>query len=924
MRAKRLHVVLRAALFLWPAAFLQAKEKKEKPPEPYAIRVTVSDNRAGRWGISLKPTDCEVTGMRGWRFNRSDSVAPEKLRAKFRTRTRKLTGAERKDDRIPKLEAMGLDVFILGRPDHILEVKASKISVTFELRELLFGAPIEHDSGKVRVRRIPNPIDLTPEKREYDYVSVAVDAKRQAWASWIEYTDKGQRLWLGRITSNGIGDVYDVTGRAGRYFSPITAVDEGGRIWVIFGMEEKGNIDLYARNLNAFKWMRIDRVTNDPAPDINPSIFRDAKGKIWLVWQSARNGNYDIFMKHVHDATWSKEYRVTNTPENEWSPAICANKDGVAFVAYDVYRGSDYDIAMRKFVNEKFADAGPIAQTPMNETHASMVMDAKDRMWVAWEEGPGNWGVAYPHGNGVPLHMPRTIKYKVIDAGEEKKAGDLTANFPYDLQGRNEAPRLAVDAKDRIWMAFRHLSGGLTSRRTEAESLVPLWESYVTYCGDKGWTEPLPLSQSEGRRNQLPSISADKHGSVWAAWAGDGRPCWEKDVRPVRCTIHAASLEAAKGAAEPAPESCESETLAQKAERRRPTHYGTVIAKKEYRLLFGDLNRPTEISIEAEAGWGTYDDSFRYAWDAGGLDFAGVAENFAGGKRLSPWRRAQDAARVYSSPKRFITVLANWREGPFPVGSRLAIAESPSASPIGIFYSDPRAKKVDENDAKKLWEAIQKENKVRRLSIPITPASKLGTDWSSGASPVEPVVEILSGAHWSYEQEGAPLAAKPGAETVHEGFEAAGFVDKALAKGIKLGFVAGSGPCSTNCAFTGVYVEEVTPKGLFDALVARRCYAATDKIILDYRVENHFMGEECAISGKPEFYIRIIGTGEIKELSVIKNGKPIHTTDPDGVDIAYSFTDEKAEAGKEACYYIRVIQDNGKMAWGSPMWITAK
>ncbi|MEW6355806.1 MAG: hypothetical protein AB1696_05760 [Planctomycetota bacterium] len=910
-----------------PKGTKETKEDKGtgKAPEAYALRISVSDKRAGAWAFSFHPHDCTVTGLRGWRFSKSDSASLEKLTAKFKTRTRKLTPAQKKDDSVPKMDDMGLDVFVVGSPDQILELKATKISVTFELRELIFGQPLQHDSSdKVQVRRIPMPIDLTPTDRECDYVSVAVDSKKQAWASWIEYGEKGDKLLLGAVTPTGIGDVYDVAERAGRFFNPITAVDERDRIWVIFGMEEKGNIDLYARNLNGFKWMKTDRLTNHPAPDINPSLYLDAKGKIWVVWQSARDGDYDIFMKHVHDATWSAEYCVTSTAENEWFPAVCANKDGIAFVAYDVYRGSDYDIAMRKFVNEKFEDAGYVAATTANETHASLLVDAKDRMWMAWEEGPGKWGREYPHGDGAAVHAPRRIRYKVIEAGEEKAAGELTANFPYDMKEGNEAPRLAADDKGRVWMAFRHLAGGLTPRRSEADSLTPLWESYVTYCSNKGWSEPMPLSRSEGRQEQRPRLWPAKDGKVWAAWAGDGRECWEQDVLPQRCTIHAGPVDAAKDAEEPVVEARQAEAPAEKLKSRRAIGYGTVIAKKEYRLLFGDLNRPTEMSVEAEAAWGTYEDLFRYAWDPGGLDFVGVTENFADSTRLLPWRRAQDFILLYSAPKRFVSVLGNWRIAPFPIGSRIVVSDSLGAAPIGIFYADPRAKKVAEDDAKKLWDAIQKDGKTRRLSIPITSASKLGTDWGCGASPVEPVVEIFNGAHWSYEQEGAPLAAEQGVKTVHEGFEAAGFVSKALSKGIKLGFVAGSGPGSLRCAFTGAYVEEATAKGLLDALLARRCYAATDRIVLDCRVEGHFMGEEFTVSEKPEFHIRVIGSDEVKDLAVIKNGKPIHTTDPDGADVAHSFTDDKVEAGKPAIYYIRVIQDNGKMAWGSPMWITMK
>jgi len=896
-----------------------ADEKKEPPPTPYGFRIHVglTDTRAATWTVWAKPQDFEVEKMFGWHFSRSDSVTLSKSSAKCRTRARKLTSKQKKDDSVPKVYPIGLDVFVLGRKDQLFEAKASKASMAFELNDLTYGAPLVAENGKMSVQRIPALIDLTPEGLECDDVTIGADASRAAWVSWVQCGEDVQKLILTNVTKTAMAGTYEIAKSSTGFHRPIATVDGGGRVWVFFGMEVKGNIDIYARHMNAGQLMALEKVSDNPAPDIHHNVHRDGKGKIWVTWQSPRDGNYDIFLRHVDDATWSKEFRVTQTPENEWAPAACGDKDGVGYVTYDVYRGTDYDIAMRMFVNGKFRDPTWIARTPMDETHATLASDAKGRLWVAWEEGPGNWGRRYPAEGATPLHPDKTIRYKVIDTDGEKIAGALTKNFPYDLQTRNECPHLVVDSKGCVWMAFQHLAG--TTARATDDGLVPYWEGYVTFCTGKGWQPPIPMPQSAGRRDQRPDLYIHKSGDVWLAWAGDGREFWRNEVLPGKSRIYAGLIQAPRGRDEPQVEPIAEETPAEaKPVAARRFHYDTMVGKDGYALLFGDLNRQTAHSVKARSGWGSYGDLFRCARDAAGLDFVVVADDFGEALRRVSWQRAQRAVKAHAVPLRFLSLFGYLRVHRFPIGSRVVAMASPDAAPIGLFYSDPKAKKVAEDDTKRLWDALKKGGeKGGGVTIPFVPAGQYGTNWGDADPAVQPVVELYSGMYGSFEQEGAPLVEMKGAK-------AEGFVANALAKKLKLGFVAGSGESSTGRAFTGVYVNEMTTKGILDALLARRTYAATDRIILEYRVGDHFMGEAFEVSGKPKFDVRIIGTDEIKQIDVIKNGTSIHKTDPEGSDIQYSFVDEKAEPGSQACYYVRIAQEDGAMAWASPVWITVK
>ena len=83
--------------------------------------------------------------------------------------------------------------------------------------------------------------------------------------------------------------------------------------------------------------------------------------------------------------------------------------------------------------------------------------------------------------------------------------------------------------------------------------------------------------------------------------------------------------------------------------------------------------------------------------------------------------------------------------------------------------------------------------------------------------------------------------------------------------------------------------EEFTREAVFDAIRARRCYATTGKrIIVDFRIDDHWMGEEFKSRNAPHIAVKVVGTA------------PPRDTD---------------------WYYVRVIQQDFEMAW-DPIWIS--
>ena len=126
----------------------------------------------------------------------------------------------------------------------------------------------------------------------------------------------------------------------------------------------------------------------------------------------------------------------------------------------------------------------------------------------------------------------------------------------------------------------------------------------------------------------------------------------------------------------------------------------------------------------------------------------------------------------------------------------------------------------------------------------------------------------------------------------------------------------------------------VAPKedreGLFDGMLARRTYAASDEIIVKTTAGGHMVGETfTAAAGKaPLIEARIDAPNTILRVDVVKDGKYVYTTRPNSRSATVRFQDTDSKPGK-TYYYLRVFQTDAEnpqgdpeVAWTSPWFVT--
>jgi len=178
-----------------------------------------------------------------------------------------------------------------------------------------------------------------------------------------------------------------------------------------------------------------------------------------------------------------------------------------------------------------------------------------------------------------------------------------------------------------------------------------------------------------------------------------------------------------------------------------------------------------------------------------------------------------------------------------------------------------------------------------------------------------------------------------------------GSVQKALLNNCRFGFVSGGlddrgiyspffegDQVQYSPGLTAIIANEHTRTSLSEALYARSCYATTgERIIVGLYVAGMPMGSEISTAQKHGLNINrhisgfVAGTTNLKTVEIIRNGKVIHTFKPEGYSLDFTYDDmtaldkvmvvPKDKKPPFVFYYIRVVQEDGHMAWSSPIWI---
>ena len=391
-----------------------------------------------------------------------------------------------------------------------------------------------------------------------------------------------------------------------------------------------------------------------------------------------------------------------------------------------------------------------------------------------------------------------------------------------------------------------------------------------------------------------------------------------------------------------------------------PSWAPAYLYKGDHKLYWGDLHchrleNPSKKRTDPllwSYGPATVDEVYRFARDVVHLDFTALTDHDYA-LSTDEWREIQEGAEFYNQPERFVTLLGyewSWNRGPdADCGHRNIIFRFGDMPLISSNWKGS-------NTPQDLFNIFRNISRTGRdiLSIPHHPArlgNRIWHNWETMDPDFERLMEVFS--HWgSSEHEGEPFALKgrnertqwdePQAE--YPPYEATGhFLQDGLRQGFRFGFVGGSeshdGRATSSvqiahlpiklttfnhhAGMTGLWSRRRERDAMFSSLWNRRAIGTTGvRILLDFDVDNQPMGETIRVQTPPKrMNVRIHGTAPLAKVVVVKNNHDWHVVENPGWECAFTLDQLDMPQDRADWYYVRVTQEDGEMAWSSPIWI---
>jgi hypothetical protein len=963
----------------WASKSPQGQWSDDKPwPVALLIELGLKDTEPTQWTNRAVVSGAKVVHREGYRFRAGDKLTnPDgwSVSSHYGLRVPPRQPAVRAMEALATvgivlhLSDLGADATLTLEPGTKKDAKAE-----VAIKDLLSGQKKTLWDGAVTVRRITTAHPLSPGAAEEDFPAAAYGPDGTFWTAYIAYhlKDKTRQIEQNPLMAQpadfkafhapGFGDQLFLTCfQKGAWRGPLAltganedlircalAVEGDGTAWVIYSANRKGKYNLYARPIRVKGEPGPEQqLTDGPGPDLTPVACTDQAGNVRVSYQTWRPGGEAMLaLLTCSKGQWSSG--LTNTLEmphytfggqgNNWIGAITAGPKGEVATAYDVYENGDYDIGLH-VQTDRSASNSWAARSPSFEARPSLCYDEKGRLWIAYEEGPAQWGKDYgalAPDQGNPLYSSRSVRVVCLDNGqlfrpvaELPLSNNTPPHIPYEGQvgpnyergQRFTSPHLGLDGKGRLWLTYREKFG--TRYSTHPGSY---WLSFARRLDGDHWSEPIEIHHSDGLLDHRPVLLPHANGGLLIIYNGDGRytnpdhlanrvfQSWidlpSPPVEP-KLVPHELGVKQSKGIQE--------EREAVKAIRA----YRIEAGGKKYQLLRGEFHRHTEMSWDGGPD-GSLEDMFRYAIDAASLDWIGNGDHDSGAGREYSWWLIQKYTDAFHVPRQLTPMFTYERSVAYPHGHRNCVFAKRGMLPLPrLAEPDPekRVAGVHADDTKMLYRYLKELDGICAVH---TSATNMGTDWRDNDPEVEPLVEIYQGDRMSYELEGAPRAgyeAKSGKTPVNvAGWFPKGFINFAFEKGYRLGFESSSDHWSTHISYCIVLAERHDRESILAAMKKRHCYGATDNIIVDLRSGTHLMGDAFQTNEPPSLQMHVIGTTKLQAIHVLKDSKIVDTIKPAGREYWSKWTDPNPTAGTHY-YYLRIEQEDKELAWASPLWI---
>jgi hypothetical protein len=732
------------------------------------------------------------------------------------------------------------------------------------------------------------------------------------WLSWLSFeSGKGDAIYVGQYVNGKLLDSFKCIAESGKYRFPTLTVNSRGECYLSYErLEESGSWNVYLAKIQGPGSVSSPvRISDGPGNNISHSVAADANGGLCFVWQADNKGQFDVMFRHVSNISKPTQHPVKCISESEygdWSPsvAVCGSRVVTAWGSYD---GDSFNVVARVLESGKWTDILPIANGKAFEGRVQMTPRQDGAAWILWEEGGENWGKSFIGRKSTDhigaLHRFRKTRLASLSVNNEVTRLDAELPMPslelsaeYNRNSKKNAGAritgvfyelgdLTTDGQGRLWVIYRHYYLPYTT----AHHIEKGWQVYARCFDGKGWSNlyAFDVMQRDGLQRLDLAGSANGVHVVYTSGRADRKNEEKHDTsNPTGLFLGSLNVEKieydSKQYEDVAPLTADAKPATEREAIQPVTVGGSM-----YKVYYGDLHRHTDLSLCFAYGDGSLEDAYRYGIEAAKLDFLGVTDHL---RDLSPgtttslvWWRTVKAATRYRLSNTFRSYYSY---------------EKSSSSTDHNVISLRDDMLLAGKSLQSLWNEMDKDT----IMIPHNSGHIAETVWRIHDDEKRPLMEIYQG----YRDEDLYPIAQAG-----------------YAKGYHLGLIGSSDHLSTSHSYACVWSADSSKEGIFRSMQVRRTFGATDKISLVFKTGNHWMGEIVEASETTEFQFEITGTGKLKEVKFYVGEQAVKTFTPDEVSFKGSFKPAQSDKNEEY-YAITVEQEDGNMAWSSPIWIRKK
>ena len=893
-----------------------------------------------RWTGQASVSAGTVHSIWGWNFNRPDRIVGT-AGWDFEARAFNPAGAAyRLRAELPQgIEILpnGVYISIEAPPSAILSVATNHGEFSFGLADLDAAGRLDFLDGDVAAVKAPAVRALTRgEASQHDFPA-AVFTDAGLFVAWTTFHNEANVLYLA-WRGNGTWTTRRVTPRWGDYYGTAVASDATGRVHVIWSEYENDRWRLVDRAFDppTDSWSKPVYVSPAGRRQMFPVAATSADGTVWVAWQEFDGDDLDVMAARFEGGAWSATVPVSESESNDWAPDLAPAADGSVWAAWDSYESGSYGIFVRRLTPDGRDDPIEVPADPNRAIEPSIAVDSENGVWVAWAESGPNWGKDWGVLGRPGTQVRSTSEIRLarhVNGSWTEPSESLQDSVPAWMSDMHEYPTLVIGKGDVPYVIFRKMMFRLPVAEHELQvkfgdeqrRMQPWYDtirgmSEIRVAGYDGsrWLPVTELPLSTGGAYAQLAVAEGNQETV-AVWATDGRTYEDPHVRTSQLRYAALDL---SGDFEADPRLRPLQTDDTEFVDAAPTEAADLAAvraarwadKEPLRLYRGDLHRHTDLSADSQQD-GDILLAYRYALDAGALDFLAVTDH-SGAERLHfykyQWWRTRQIATMFNQPGRFATFFGYERTVTFPGGHRNIISTRREMQPVPI--SDEEFTGA-ESWAERLYPDLLRHGDI---AIAHTTAGGGGTDWRDNDPRAEPVVEVFQALRGSYEEPNSPGRARS--------TESPGFVWNAWKKGWRIGLLSNSDHESTHQSYACVWAPELTNRAILDAIKARRSYAATDNIVLRFEARNGTasavkMGGEIAAEQSPEFSLRVVGTQPIQSIELVRSGEVVYSASPGTPSVSLDYRDEDAPQDGSAHYHARLVQEDGQIAWATPIWV---